>query len=153
MSLWLVAILSWIAGWMCAESRIRRVMPRTVARNVARRRPQRLDWITRLPRPSQRALPLVFSADLTHGSSARAAPARRAVERRRWVLATAHLDTVQAAGGGPTRGDVSALAAHVRELAVRAVNVEDTDERAQLYGELLSTCAGCHQIVRPNPVK
>jgi hypothetical protein len=68
------------------------------------------------------------------------------------VLATAHLDTVQAAGGVP-RGDVSALAAHVRELGVRAVSVEDTDERAQLYGELLSTCAGCHQIVRPNPVK
>ncbi len=68
------------------------------------------------------------------------------------VLATAHLDTVQAAGG-TTRGDVSALAAHVRELAVRAVKLEDTDERAQLYGELLSTCAGCHQIVRPRPVK
>ena len=69
------------------------------------------------------------------------------------VLATAHLDTVQAAGGGPTRGDVSALAAHVREIAVRAVDLKDTDERAQLYGELLSTCAGCHQLVRPDPVK
>lgn len=68
------------------------------------------------------------------------------------VLATAHLDTMQAAGG-VTRGDVNALAAHVRKLAIRAVNVEDTDERAQLYGELLSTCAGCHQIVRPTPAR
>ena len=68
------------------------------------------------------------------------------------VLATAHLDTMQVSGGA-TRGDISALAAHVRELAVRAVKVSDIDERAQLYGELLSTCAGCHQIVRPTPVK
>jgi cytochrome c553 len=67
------------------------------------------------------------------------------------VLATAHLDTLQASGG-TTRGDVTALAAHVRELALRAVKLEDTDARAQLYGELLSTCAGCHQIVRPKPV-
>ncbi len=68
------------------------------------------------------------------------------------VLATAQLDTVQAAGGA-TRGDVNALASHVRELALRAVKLQDSDARAQLYGDLLSTCAGCHQIVRPNPVK
>jgi hypothetical protein len=48
---------------------------------------------------------------------------------------------------------VSALAVHVRELATRAIKLEDSDARAELYGELLSTCAGCHQIVRPNPVK
>lgn len=29
---------------------------------------------------------------------------------------------------------------------------EGLDARATLYGELLSTCAGCHQLVRPAPV-
>ncbi len=36
--------------------------------------------------------------------------------------------------------------------AVCAGKVEDHDARATLYGELLSTCAGCHQLVRQNPV-
>ena len=67
------------------------------------------------------------------------------------VLATTQLDTFQAAGG-TNRGDVAALAANVRALAGRAAKVEDHDARAVLYGELLSTCAGCHQLVRPNPV-
>jgi len=67
------------------------------------------------------------------------------------VLATAHLDAVQAAHG-VARGDVPALAARVRELAKRAGSITDHDARATLYGELLSTCAGCHQLVRPGPV-
>jgi hypothetical protein len=67
------------------------------------------------------------------------------------VLATARLDTALVTGGAP-RGDVAALAAKVRELAGRARTVTGHDERATLYGELLSTCAGCHQLVRPNPV-
>lgn len=67
------------------------------------------------------------------------------------VLATTQLDTAQAAGSAG-RGDVAALAANVRALAGRAAKVEDHDARAQLYGELLSTCAGCHQLVRPKPV-
>lgn len=67
------------------------------------------------------------------------------------VLATTHLDAFQAAGS-TNRGDVAALAANVRAIAARAGKVADHDARAVLYGELLSTCAGCHQLVRPNPV-
>ncbi|MBL0214322.1 MAG: hypothetical protein IPQ07_10585 [Myxococcales bacterium] len=67
------------------------------------------------------------------------------------VLSTTQLDTV-AAAGGVARGDVPALAAKVRELAVRATSTSDHNQRATLYGELLSTCSGCHQLVRPVPV-
>jgi mono/diheme cytochrome c family protein len=57
------------------------------------------------------------------------------------------------AAAGPTpRGDVAALAARVRELATKAATLEEQDDRAALYGELLSTCAGCHALVRPAPV-
>lgn len=65
------------------------------------------------------------------------------------VLAETQLDTVAAGGSG--RGDVPALAARVRELAKRAAAEADLDGRARLYGELLSTCAGCHALVRPTP--
>ena len=67
------------------------------------------------------------------------------------VLAKAKLDEVAAAGGMP-RGDVFALAAKTRELATRAMTIDSGDERMTLYGELLSTCAGCHALVRPAPV-
>lgn len=67
------------------------------------------------------------------------------------VLSTTKLD-VSAASGGVSRGDVAALAARVRELATKAGKLESGDERAALYGELLSTCAGCHALVRPAPV-
>lgn len=64
------------------------------------------------------------------------------------VLSTSRLDAVAAAKGLP-RGDVAALAGKVRELAVTAIKTDDHDERTALYGQLLSTCAGCHQLVRP----
>jgi cytochrome c556 len=67
------------------------------------------------------------------------------------VLATAKLD-VLAATGGSARGDVAALASKVNELARRAGTTTDVDARSKLYGELLSTCAGCHQLVRPTAV-
>lgn len=67
------------------------------------------------------------------------------------VLASTKLDVTAASAGVP-RGDVAALAAKVRTLATRAVTLEDGDARAALYGELLSTCAGCHALVRPAPV-
>jgi len=67
------------------------------------------------------------------------------------VLTTAKLDAFAATGGTP-RGDVGALAAKVRDLAKRAATVTEQDKRQALYGELLSTCAGCHQLVRPQPV-
>lgn len=67
------------------------------------------------------------------------------------TLATSQLDMTAAAGPTP-RGDVAALAARVRELATKAASFEEQDDRAALYGELLSTCAGCHVLVRPAPV-
>jgi cytochrome c553 len=66
------------------------------------------------------------------------------------VLSHTKLDVAQAAE--LNRGDVAALAGRVRELAKRAGTVTDHDERAKLFGEMLSTCAGCHQLVRPQPV-
>jgi hypothetical protein len=66
------------------------------------------------------------------------------------ALATTQLDLVAAGGSG--RGDVTALAQKVRELANRGSKIIDHDERAAWYGELLSTCAGCHALVRPTPV-
>lgn len=67
------------------------------------------------------------------------------------VLAGTKLDVTAASAGVP-RGDVAALAARVRTLATQAGEVTGGDERAALYGELLSTCAGCHALVRPAPV-
>lgn len=67
------------------------------------------------------------------------------------VLATTRLDTAQAAKGSE-RADLPVLAAQIRKLATRAIVVTDHDARAKLYGELLSTCAGCHQLARPQPV-
>ena len=67
------------------------------------------------------------------------------------TLSALRLDAVAAAGGA-ARGDIPALAARVRELAGRATTLTDQDARATLYGELLSTCAGCHTLVRPAPV-
>src|SRR5664279_302037 len=51
-----------------------------------------------------------------------------------------------------TKGHVSALAKRVRELATTASKIDDQDAHATTYGELLSTCAGCHALVRPDPV-
>ena len=69
------------------------------------------------------------------------------------VLATTRLDVRAASGSAtPPRGDVEALAKYVRELATTATGIDDQDARAKLYGELLSTCAGCHALVRPDPV-
>jgi hypothetical protein len=66
------------------------------------------------------------------------------------ALATAKLDLL-AAGRGVARGDLEALATNVHVLAERAKTTTDHGARATLYGALLSTCAGCHQLVRPGP--
>jgi cytochrome c553 len=68
------------------------------------------------------------------------------------VLAATKLDVLATMGSGAPRGDLPALATRVRELAITAEKTDDGDARAKLYGELLSTCAGCHALVRPNPV-
>lgn len=63
------------------------------------------------------------------------------------VLTTTQLDLV--ATGGAARGDIKALAARVRELAKQGAGLADSDARSRWYGELLSTCAGCHALARP----
>jgi hypothetical protein len=68
------------------------------------------------------------------------------------VLSTAKLDVLAATGGVEGRGDVTALTKKVHELAIKATTMTDHDQRAALYGELLSTCAGCHALVRPRAV-
>jgi cytochrome c553 len=68
------------------------------------------------------------------------------------VLAATQLDAFAATGSNAPRGDVAALAKRVRELATSANKTDDQDARATIYGELLSTCAGCHALVRPTPV-
>ena len=62
------------------------------------------------------------------------------------VLSAVKLDSVLATGATP-RGDVAASAAKLRELARRAASLTGQDERAGVYGDLLATCAGCHQLI------
>lgn len=68
------------------------------------------------------------------------------------LLATTKLDAFPAVAGSAASPTVPTLAARVRELATRATTESDSDARATLYGELLSTCASCHAIARPAPV-
>ena len=63
------------------------------------------------------------------------------------VMAAMQLDAALIVPGVP-RGDLAALADQVRSLARRATALTRHDERAALYGELLSTCAGCHALAR-----
>lgn len=48
--------------------------------------------------------------------------------------------------------EVAGLAEQMHAFAVRAPEVSDTLGRAQLYAEVLHTCASCHAIVRPQAV-
>jgi hypothetical protein len=43
------------------------------------------------------------------------------------------------------------LAEQLHDQATRASSASDLEARASLYGELMSTCASCHQILRPHP--
>lgn len=65
------------------------------------------------------------------------------------VLASTRLDAQVA----PERADVSTLVARLREQATRAGQTSSGDARGKLFGELLSTCTSCHQLVRPQPVQ
>lgn len=40
----------------------------------------------------------------------------------------------------------------LREQVTRAAALTDLDARAHLFGDMMSTCAGCHSILRPLPV-
>lgn len=43
---------------------------------------------------------------------------------------------------------VQTMEAHVHDLGRQAAGMGDRDQRTQLYAELISTCAGCHVILR-----
>lgn len=67
------------------------------------------------------------------------------------VLATDTLDVSKMVHEKPN-ADVAEFAERLRADASRAQSLRDHGERARFYGEMMSTCAGCHQIVRPYPV-
>lgn len=60
------------------------------------------------------------------------------------VLAQAPLHSLEIRVGRSPPLEVLRLAEHVRDVAGRAARAESQGERADLYGELLSTCASCH---------
>ena len=65
------------------------------------------------------------------------------------ALATLRLDVGPLVSGA--HGDeVKARVAKLRALATQASHVDSFDTRIRLYGELLDTCVGCHQLVRPD---
>jgi len=63
------------------------------------------------------------------------------------TLFAARLDVDVAAKRGDAT-EVKAAAARLHALADEARRTNDTPERAKLYGDLLSTCAGCHALAR-----
>jgi hypothetical protein len=67
------------------------------------------------------------------------------------VMATARLDVAKSMHAKPN-ADVAELAERLREQTTQAIGIMDRASRAQLYGELMDTCASCHSIVRPAPV-
>jgi mono/diheme cytochrome c family protein len=44
------------------------------------------------------------------------------------------------------------LAERLHDEALRARGATDFDARANLYGEMMATCASCHRILRPQPI-
>ncbi len=46
--------------------------------------------------------------------------------------------------------EIARLAARVHELVGAATTAESIGERSRVYGELLGTCAACHQSIEPN---
>ncbi|MBK7075684.1 MAG: hypothetical protein IPH44_25670 [Myxococcales bacterium] len=64
------------------------------------------------------------------------------------TLATLRLDVGSLAAGADAEA-VKAALARVRSMATQAGAVKDQASRVALYGELLTTCVGCHAAVRP----
>ena len=51
--------------------------------------------------------------------------------------------------GQTTSPELDALAASVHDLGVKATSATKASARIAIYGEVLTTCAGCHQRFRP----
>lgn len=67
------------------------------------------------------------------------------------VMAGARIELKTTTNGKPN-ANVVELAEHLRVMAGRAADLRDLDARADLYGAMMATCAGCHSVVRPTPV-
>lgn len=67
------------------------------------------------------------------------------------AMTTTPLDLVASMHGKPNV-EVIELAERLQEQAQAATELTDHASRAQLYGEMMDTCASCHRIVRPHPV-
>ncbi|HTL31698.1 MAG TPA: hypothetical protein VL326_01160 [Kofleriaceae bacterium] len=67
------------------------------------------------------------------------------------VLAVNKIDVSKMARGKPNAG-VVALGQRLQQQAREAQTLRGTNARAEFYGRMMSTCAACHQMVRPYPV-
>ena len=67
------------------------------------------------------------------------------------VMAETELDLRTTVHEKPN-ADVFELGERLRDQGARAAGSRDRVERAVMYGEMMTACAGCHRIVRPEPV-
>jgi cytochrome c553 len=67
------------------------------------------------------------------------------------VMASTSIDVRRTTNAKPNP-DVVEYANQIRALAMRADSAHDPAARASLYGDMLTTCASCHAIVRPSAV-
>ena len=65
------------------------------------------------------------------------------------MLASSPLPAGAIAGDPARRDEIAALAKRLHELGARAVASRGQDDRAAVYGELLTTCNACHSVARP----
>lgn len=72
-------------------------------------------------------------------------PSEESWEAGSEVLADAPLAPEEMTGDGRLTEGVRELAHTVREVGAEALEVEDWDRRALLYGEISATCALCHE--------
>jgi cytochrome c556 len=67
------------------------------------------------------------------------------------MMSTTPFDVMITAHEKPN-AEVVELAEQLRARATAAVGIRDRDVRATAYGEMMATCAGCHAVVRIQPV-
>lgn len=67
------------------------------------------------------------------------------------VLAVDKIDVTKLTSG-TSNSNAAALGERLQQQARDAQTLRGTTGRAEFYGRMMSTCAACHQIVRPYPV-
>jgi cytochrome c556 len=78
-------------------------------------------------------------------------PSEREWSEGATVLAVDSVDVSKMTHEKPN-ADVVSLAERLQQQARQALTLDDPGERARFYGEMMTTCASCHQIVRPHPI-